>query len=260
MTKKEKIPGVCIFCNQAGVTKQHMFPDWLSSVLPREEDYHSQATYNISMAKNSAIINPNFQKKRGHVGTRKIRKVCKKCNSGWMSILEMKAKPFLTKMILNEDINLDKNIKEIISIWIIMTSIVAEYTDLPHQAIPFGDRISLMSSQKDYPNWQIWIGRYKGNLWKQRYRHHGMKYGKLPQYEESSLTQVSTFALGSLFIYAASSTIFDFNALKPNKWEALLNIWPLSDELVSWQNNTLLLDDNDALNIADSTAFRLCRV
>ena len=33
--KMAKPPGQCIFCERTGLTKEHVFPDWLNSLYPK---------------------------------------------------------------------------------------------------------------------------------------------------------------------------------------------------------------------------------
>lgn len=254
MAKKSKLQGTCVFCGKAGVTKQHMWPDWLKSIVPRVGNGHKQflARFNFSSPDYCEYM-PDIQLKRGPAGARKIRKVCNKCNSGWMGGLETAAKPMLTKMICGEKLALDEASQTAISAWAMMTSIIAEYTDILTQSIPASDRRHLMSDRTPTDAWQVWIGNYVGNNWKQRYLHYGvatkLDYG-FRIVQSGYTTQTSTFVLGNLLIYATSSTLPKLESLfEVNMHDTLLQVWPTSSTTIRWPP-ARTLNDTDADQIS----------
>lgn len=176
MSKQSKVSGTCVFCGRMGVTKQHMWPDWLKKVIPREGTEHTQNITRMDMIQRDlVVIRPELHFKRGPIGAKKIRRVCGPCNSGWMSALEGIAKHTLTTMITGNPILLNREMQTAVAAWTMMTAIVAEYTDVPTQAIPPADRRLLMQGNLPNDSWRIWIGKYEGTDWKpQRYRHAGM--------------------------------------------------------------------------------------
>lgn len=249
MAKKEKLPGLCMFCGRTGVTKQHMWPDWLGSVLPREGAEHTQfITRTHFPAPDKFVISPDLQFKRGPVGSRKIRKVCGKCNSGWMSVLENQAKPALAAMIRDEEFNIPTELQRILSAWAAMTAIVAECTDPLSQAIPPQDRVVLMDSLNPPEHWRIWFGRYRGQDWKQRYHHGGMlvarSLAEAPKYGGVPNTQASTFVVGHMLMYACSSTVMSPDThLVPALASKLVRVWPISDRVFAWPPVDVLGDE-----------------
>lgn len=242
MGKSSGTFGYCIFCGGRGLTKQHLFPQWIGKVLPRMGlDQHEQFVAEINCSAPDLItVAPELQKKRGHGLTRKIRKVCGACNSGWMSKLETDAKQFLEPMILGKEQLLSVNAQKIVASWVAMTSIVAEYTDLPRQAISESDRKLLFQMKEPPKHWNIWIGKYSGGSseWNLRYVHHGMTAAlrtapsAIPA---NPNTQVSILVVGHLLVCAISSTIStpDFNF---NPWQAqtLVKLWPNGESERNW--------------------------
>lgn len=82
----------CAFCGGRPVTAEHVFPRWIvplvsavrqarSATLVTTHDEHHHHIWNV----NSIDM--------------KARKVCRACNSGWMSSLEVSARPILTPLI-----------------------------------------------------------------------------------------------------------------------------------------------------------------
>ena len=63
MSKKSKAQGKCIFCGGEGLTKEHVWPNWIKSVLPRDStEHHTQYTLGITaLPMNPVLIQPNIQ-------------------------------------------------------------------------------------------------------------------------------------------------------------------------------------------------------
>lgn len=245
----------CVFCNNPGVTKQHMWPDWLKKIIPREGNKHSQNTILTKLISHKTVfVQPDIKFKRGPIGARKIRNVCGKCNSGWMSRLEESARLALTSIVLCEEKILTE--KELLSIasWSAMTSIVAEYTDPKTQSIPEEDRRTIMNHGIPPSNWHIWLGNYNGEKWKQRYRHLGMACAIKAPIIPSNIscnTQSSTFVVGSLFLYTFCSKIPSIvPAFSADIEEKLLKIWPTVPSESGWPLGKDI-SDNDAMSISD---------
>jgi hypothetical protein len=251
MGKKNKQHGSCVFCGSINVTKQHVWPDWLKSIVPRKYPEHFQMLTMIDIhTPGIAVLQPDIRHKRGPSGTRKIRNVCAKCNSGWMSRIESAAKPMLTDLILGKARILDNTQQLALSTWITLISIVAEYTDKPTLSIPTHHRRYLMEKNLPPEGWRIWIGAYSGVRWGEchDYRHFGLAI--VPKNTFHSIrpecnTQFSTFVIGSLLIHAASTTIQNltptFNSIVDHGLE---QIWPSLKQNVTWPTSFALSDEH----------------
>src|SRR5712691_7894058 len=122
MPKKQRY---CIFCGGAGLSKEHVWPVWTQDYMPfthieksmRREDFDN----------NKQVTRVMTTQQQGHMSTTKARVVCKRCNNGWMSRLEKKAKPILIPLIRGEKKTLDKESQKIVAAWIAKTVMVAEF-------------------------------------------------------------------------------------------------------------------------------------
>lgn len=255
MSKKLQMPGICVFCGMTGVTKQHMWPDWLKTILPRSGESHTQFITRFDLrTAGVAIVRPELHFPRGPVGARKIRRVCATCNSGWISRLENDAKPYLSALILNQSIEIDGPAQAAIAAWAALFSIVAEYTDILTMGISHADRYDLMKTGLPPTTWRIGIARYHGSEWRQRYRHHGLQgistKGAVPPNSQFN-TQISTFVIGALLLHTASSSLssvtLEFDRIND---VGLVNIWPPRTDAFTWQSRQLI-SDTDCNRIAD---------
>ncbi|MEO5796115.1 MAG: hypothetical protein ABIP34_14755 [Rhodoferax sp.] len=232
---KPRIAGICVFCGRTGVTKQHVFPDWISKIIPRLGHSHSQ--YLIFGApdhqSNVFFVVPEIRSSRGPLLARKIRNVCKSCNSGWMSHLEVSAKDCLKNMILDQPTMLNDREQSQVSAWVTMTCTMAEFTDVRSVAIPAENRAYLMKSKLPPVGWRIFLGRSTDDEF--AYSHTGsamMTEGSEPP--KSANTQTSTFKIGALLVHAVSSTLFDASVLSEKLPNHLKQIWPRRESTIQW--------------------------
>lgn len=107
---------VCVFCGSGSLTKEHVFPDWMSKMFPSS----MTATHT---AENKGKVERTFQT-RVFQHTAKI--VCSNCNNGWMSKLEASTKPILSKMLfdLNSGATLTKEKQATLSFWAQKTAMI----------------------------------------------------------------------------------------------------------------------------------------
>jgi hypothetical protein len=259
----QKPPGRCIFCQESGnMTKQHIWPDWMGrdETLPTWRGHDRGG--NTQIVTKFSNLSPNLRipliqmdapdvtNKQGHVGSRKVRLVCNKCNGGWMAEIEQASQPILTKLLKNEDCIISHEEQLKLATWITQMAIVVEFTDIPHKATSYAERKYFMDNKTTPDSWVIWIAKYDGKQWEQRYKHGGAalvaldglpipaKKDALPNF------QASLIAAGSLFIYAMSTSlprakknIDEFTHPKMTK------LWPTSGSPISWTDLPRIGDD-----------------
>jgi hypothetical protein len=124
------MPRLCIFCRKPPVKRsvEHILPQWMWPVLGlgsgtgitnvhkrRVSCGESQLTYVV--IKNFPTTSAN-----GFVEGR----MCKKCNTGWMSRVENKVKPILSPLTERPTSieHLSKSDREILSLWAVKTALV----------------------------------------------------------------------------------------------------------------------------------------
>lgn len=263
MSKIQK-SGRCIFCDGTGLSKQHVWPDWLKNIIPRNYEKNIQNLSHPIYSKDEKIVfNRIVIEKQGHMGVRKIRNVCSICNNGWMSKIEQEVKPLLTSMILGEKVILDKVEQTNISKWIIMTSIMAEFTDTKSMAIPAEHRKHLFKTLIPPKGWKIWIGKYNDIEWDFAYRHYGFYVTNPEEAKKIKAgimtvipnTQVSTFVIGNFFVHCSNSPFDIFHKDFDKIVEPVMKkIWPINHENISWPPLEIISDEL-AYTIADKFAF-----
>jgi len=91
-TRISGLPRRCVFCGGQPLTVEDVFPLWLGDYLGREPAYRVFS---------AGIGGGQRRGFRGLSMTARARRVCRDCNSGWMSSLESEASA-LIKPLLNE--------------------------------------------------------------------------------------------------------------------------------------------------------------
>lgn len=158
--------GKCAFCGNPGITKAHIFPEWLQPFNPATGDAHEEITGRFETFESSALMAPySIRIRQGSTGSRKVRKVCGKCNSGWMSSIEERCKPIVVNLLNGEDIALNLDSQKLLAAWLSLIAMTHELLKVLTPAIPHTDREYLRANQEPPPRWRIWLARYPGRRW-----------------------------------------------------------------------------------------------
>jgi hypothetical protein len=211
-----KTQSFCIYCGGAGLTKEHLYADWLRNYIPRRGDMHGIQSMIIAPDTTSRSVTM----RTGDTHTRKIRRVCgggkEHCNTGWMSELQQDVKPFLLPMLKDEPVALSRSAQKTVSTWAAMTAMTGEFLDSNDEfvAVPQWQRDYLRENQRVPPGWRIWIGRYRWAEGVERWTHHVMSLaeegyqGPAGDTSYPPNTQTTTICVGNhLVIHVMSSCV-----------------------------------------------------
>ncbi|GEP52333.1 hypothetical protein FNO01nite_30050 [Flavobacterium noncentrifugens] len=207
----------------------------------------------------------NEFQKQGHLGTRQVRNVCKKCNEGWMSEMEQKAQSMISEMIAGNSVTLAFDDCHTLANWVTMTMIMAEYIDTFTQAIPVIHRHFLYEFQMPPTGWKIWIGNFSGKDWKFRYRHatnvvttvHEAMLHSNGKRKLSPNVQFSTMVIGKFIFHCASGPELLIEKCQWNDEWGLTKIWPIAkkkcfvfENKIIWPSK-IIINDMMALAISE---------
>jgi hypothetical protein len=85
--------GMCVFCGREGkMTSEHVFPLWTRRTV--NPDVKGDSGYVFRGPSGRFEVVPGMP-----IAALQVKRVCATCNNGWMSGLERKAKPLLTRPI-----------------------------------------------------------------------------------------------------------------------------------------------------------------
>jgi hypothetical protein len=228
--------GKCIFCGGGGLSKAHIFPAWLHLYNKERTDKHIQEVGTFeTFTPRSRTPAPRRTIHQGDAGTKKVRKVCIKCNSGWLGDIETPAKPLVLWLMRQKHKTITPSMQRILARWFCaITMLLDAAVGAETSAVPQADRDHFRLHKDPPDHWRIWIARYVGENWQlHRVRHVGLKVLKRSELSEPERcnTQVTTLVIRRLCAHIFSSTAF---SLPGYEGIALQQLWPPSDTSHPW--------------------------
>lgn len=244
---------ICIFCGDnsgSGITKEHVFGLWLKQFFPRNQTTEHDAI-RIEWPDESgsqAEIEKRF-KQQGHVGSKKLRVLCRHCNNEVFSGLEDKVKKALPPLILGKRANLLPGGQTLIATWAAKTAMVAEYLKPVDSGIPQADRKWLLDCMRPPPsNWFVWAGAYNGTKWRDLSIYQSrMGISPTPVARPSDApyyAQATTFGIGHVLFCVVSSSSPSIENFAGFEFDGLLQIWPRQNRSILWPPYKILTDAN----------------
>ncbi len=196
----------------------------------------------------------------GDPHSRRIRCVCRACNTGWMSRLQEAAKPFLVPLLLGHATSLHRRAQKVIATWVAMKVMVDEHVRRAMIAIPYAEREYLRTKLIVPPHWRIWLGRHARRD-HPLFTHRVMDFVATkeefdrrggPSARAEGNTQTSTICLGEHLIIFVMSSETAWSLIRRYRIPApigsdLTQIWPIETSRVPWPPSRTLLDAGIAL-------------
>lgn len=250
----------CIFCGSTGkMTREHVWGDWLRQIIPAQMNKHEVRAERIGAP--GTPIQAEMHLRAGDPLSSTVKVVCAACNSGWLSQIQERAKPYLIPLIRGEAAVLGPDAQRAVAAWCAMATMTGEYIDRDPTAIAVSqaDRDHLMAHQEAPPGWRVWIARYVPHRWPGRWLHF-----TVPILEGSDVsgdpdnrlrpvnTQSTTFVIGELTVHSLSSAsqpIVDRWQWPPDSrlnWLAP-RISPLRESMLAWPPDSLRDDEADLM-------------
>lgn len=215
--------GTCAFCGKQGpMTREHVFGDWLKKVLRRGPNRTSQRLGSVQADRGRGFV--TYQNDLSHgraLGSTQVPIACHQCNSGWMGVVQNRARAPLTRLINDSGALVTEDELDAVVNWAVMTSMTAEYTnpELEARAIPQAERMELRAAclgqrAPVLTGWLVMLGRYAGSEATSgpdnvplAYRHYSHPISN------GSAIQSSTFRLGELYL-ATWSGLDTYSAMR----------------------------------------------
>lgn len=252
MTKRPRIR--CIFClGHENISREHVIPDWVRQIIPKKP-HHGQY-FILTQSVRSKLppgLRPRHRSARvrqGHPISRKIKAVCKSCNTGWLSNLEEELKPRLRALILGEVLTLTPWDQRRLATWATKTAMTAEMLHPKSAAVTFREREYLRLHREPPKEFNVWVGHYGGSQYTTNLHHHSNHISTgtptPPKAAVAPNTQATIINLGRLFLQIASSSFRGLQLkLKDEATSNLRRIWPPREGNLSWPPAIPLTDQD----------------
>lgn len=245
MSKK---PVKCIYCGEAGVTKEHLWGRW-----SEKTDYYKNISrpfndvFNHQVGRKSDKTELTYKKgpasRNGTARSFQLKIVCKDCNSGWMSDLIDAAKPLLVRLETGDWWNFSEDDCKTLAAWATMFTMTYEFADKQTVIITKAERHDFRLKRIPPSNFIVLVGRCDDTPPEVRYRHRNFNI----QIDEKQMKiegQVTSFNFGKLFlqvvsggVHAEGKKIPIINCDAYSKNYGLLTIWPPSEGFAKNSNN-----------------------
>lgn len=240
---------LCIFCGGTPLTKEHIWADWLEPYVPRDMDGYSvlRAVAHLDRSQFEA------SERGGDIHNWQVRCVCASCNNGWMSALQVEAKPTVIRLLRGEQFVLGVQQQGAVAAWVAMAVMAGDAGDRGGRAVQKIDLEFFRASRGPPLNWRILIGDYSRDQWRAHWVRHPMQIEEkiepgLDRTATQFNAQFTTFVTARLYAnvsVAPSGTAHIRLPFKPDVERKLRQIWPPVRGEISWPPKALTDDDAD---------------
>lgn len=148
-----RAPRRCVFCDQVGnLSHEHLFADWMR----RAYCFNENELTSFQQVDLGAV---ETRRRQGRATGMTARRVCVRCNTGWMHDIEDNAKPLLRKLIDRDRFHIRLENLKLLSTWLAIKATVAHaQEDDSLQFVPQTDREIIFRRQEPPPHWQLFLG------------------------------------------------------------------------------------------------------
>jgi hypothetical protein len=147
-----------MFCGGRPLTKEHVIPKWLSTVVIPERQFIVIDGVRTTIGKE-----PIVARRVNRYIDFLARQVCGPCNNGWMADLEAKVQPLLTPMIHGDARTLSRDDQGLLAAWATKTALVFQYELGSKEPSPERRRRWMYMHRLPTPDSAVWIAAYGGD-------------------------------------------------------------------------------------------------
>lgn len=236
----------CVFCGNRPLTREHVFPQWLTNVLPDQERWRGQDSAVLYLRDQDRDAPPDVSREMGERFTATtVNRVCATCNHGWMERLESEVRPALTKLIVGEAFTFGSDASEALATWVAKTAMMAEFTHPESKATRPLDYRDLYETGRPPSDMFIWAAATDTVDWCVRMEHAGLLFGDPDEVDVDQPCNVhsTTIGLGKVVfsVLGGSPPELPFPKLQDIPPFGAVRLWPEPD-IVQWSRNVVLDD------------------
>jgi hypothetical protein len=223
----------CIFCDGRVDSKEDIWPKWVLRLLKKNHDER------VPMRAQRYKEQPKEWPTKD--SALKIGNVCQESNNGWMSRLEDQVKPILTPMILGNPVIVTPAQQQRVTAWLTKGAMMFDSMDKGEVFYDVLDRQHFRKYVAPYSDTAAWLGHYVGNMGR-AFADHRTLHTKFAS-GGSVKTHVLTMSMGQVVLQVVSIKRLEYLDLAPRTDlqtngpplnDALVQIWPLSFQEISW--------------------------
>lgn len=146
----------CVFCGKPGkLEREHIISDWISDSLklagltpPIKHEMKSGERIIVWIGANRLEVAPKC--------------VCRTCNGGWMSDLEVAVRPVLEPLLYAKERTVSPAEQTLIATWLAVKAVAVRYGLSPPEPLEQSWRRWIYTHREPPPTWYAWLGLYGG--------------------------------------------------------------------------------------------------
>lgn len=216
----------CLFCQaDATLTAEHVIPEWAREHLQDDPtDVGTHIRQAIHIGTNEVVTNSY----EAVAASAKTRCVCARCNNGWMSDLESKAKPLLGDLIDGRPRAFTETQREIVATWFVKTAFVQGAKFPP--SLPRGFYHQLYRDRLPSEDTRVWlfaVARRNQTYIDYRHIYTYPSDEQRPDVPNAFSSVVSVGRIGA-FVLGWTGRRPPCRELMSRWGEALIAVWPIS--------------------------------
>lgn len=225
-------PTICIFCDvRRDLSKEHIWPQWLEPYLPPAVP-NSHITEFFSGEGKAVPQLKRRSERPGAVHTRKVRAVCRKCNSGWMSLLESQVKEHLIALVTRRATSIDEETQAVLASWLVMKAIVAEHSADETVLTPKVDRTAFFQKRVVPDYFRVFVALHAITPGSAYYRQSTTvsrsTQGPMPPLGRGITRNIELvmFLIGPLCVYLTAARVTGLNTAVLDPVPTMHRLWP----------------------------------
>ncbi len=211
----------CVFCGVDGpLSREHVWPEWVRPYLsPEEPGTHTRTVIRAGEPEQQRTYSSG-------PASITVRSVCASCNNGWMSDLEVAAKPHVLRMILGKPTSLAGGVRDTVARWAVKTALVTGSRFEP--SAPAAFYRNFYENGTPSKRERVWLGAFPHRAVHTSDWRPMSIYNNDESQPESSNGYQAVMSVGHLAIWAIgwSDRKPDFGPILDTYGMGLVRVWP----------------------------------
>lgn len=246
MSKKIQYQGLCVVCSGKRLSDEHVWSDWLSSLLPRGNVLH-EAKFSESLIDQVVGARPVFKPvkkwrkiRQGAVHSIKTKRVCIRCNGGWMAAIVDRSKAVATRAITLQFGALTRDDQTRLATWLALSATMRDQSARVGLPKMRSEALRYLWKRQEPPGeFYVGVGAFRGGRSVNNSYNVRLTRSMAPPHEIASMVHSIAVSMGGLFavVVAPWRVDPDFARILPSLYsDCLTQIWPPHQTSIPWPN------------------------
>jgi hypothetical protein len=237
MAKRPSVPyrygrKICIFCGAPADSEEHLWPKWAKHILPNSIGHRRWVL--TGRRSTGEVTSSKGYDRQGSTSSLRLRRVCRTCNSEWMSQYEERVHFHLERLILGRRVFLNSDVRQTLAEYLTYKMLVFDWLD-EDPVMPPEWAHEFYRSRTIPGQTRIWALNCIEGPWRGDFQSSAFGLAEEEDWHPELPKNAKSFSIGfgDLFVFATFCTEVDLD-LDLGPKEAAFRLWPPSDGLMIW--------------------------